>query len=178
MTIIIIIINKKRCYKFQYFLKNHKKTYHHNSKTELTLSPLIKAQDHGDFSINIVLTLVTKAVFKMVLLENPNTGFRDCVLSGLSLKTCPAWLDLPGAWAPAGIALEISETHKLLHHSKVTAQVGETITISKDQCCWFNINKMTGTELVKALPIQQVPKNNPGFGMLFILYSALVHVCF
>lgn len=50
---------------------------------------------------------------------------RDCVLSGLSFKTCPAWLDLPGARAPAGIALGISETHKLLHHNKVTAQVGE-----------------------------------------------------
>ena len=40
-------------------------------------------------------------------------------LSGLYVLTNPARLNLPGTKVPAGIALNVTEPHKLHHHVKV-----------------------------------------------------------
>ena len=40
-------------------------------------------------------------------------------LSGFYLLTNPARLNLPGTKVPAGIALKVTESHKLHHHVKV-----------------------------------------------------------
>ncbi|KAK7115620.1 hypothetical protein V1264_001456 [Littorina saxatilis] len=39
-------------------------------------------------------------------------------LSDLYPSTCPAWVTLPGAEAPAGIALRVTEARKPSHHDK------------------------------------------------------------
>ena len=44
----------------------------------------------------------------------------DCPSSDLYPSTNPAWLNLPGACTPAGIALQVTEVHKLLYPDKVT----------------------------------------------------------
>jgi hypothetical protein len=41
---------------------------------------------------------------------------------GLSPLALSAWLDLPGAWVPAYIALRITETLKPSHHNEVKDQ--------------------------------------------------------
>ena len=60
--------------------------------------------------------------------QPPTWRARDCPLSGPSPLTNPAWLNLPGARAPAGIALGIIETRKLHHHDKATSP-GEGVTV-------------------------------------------------
>ena len=48
-----------------------------------------------------------------------SAGMGGYSLSGLYLLTNPARLNLPGTKVPAGIALKVTEPHKLHHHVKV-----------------------------------------------------------
>ena len=51
-------------------------------------------------------------------------------LSGLYLLTNPARLNLPGTKVPAGIALKVTEPHKLHHHVEVIThgEAGKKVT--------------------------------------------------
>ena len=60
--------------------------------------------------------------------QPPTWKTRDCSSSGLYPLTNPAWLDLPETKVPTGTALGVTETHKLHHHNKVSAQ-GADFTI-------------------------------------------------
>ena len=68
---------------------------------------------------------------------NPQLGgLGDLLLSGLYPLTCPAWLNLPGAETPAGIALWVIETHKPLNHDKAPASMGLDVAFGM----YFNVS--------------------------------------
>ena len=83
-----------------------------------------------EFKVSVICYFLQEGVIgpKLNLLPVGTVGYS---LSGLYLLTNPARLNLPGTKVPAGIALKVTEPHKLHHHVKVITH-GDDISWRKE----------------------------------------------